>query len=118
MVLQSGSAEVSLVHVLLLVLEHNTQLSGNFAQSHSTVPPVAVWCEGTHHEEGSSVVVLLQELVFALGCLVGDDLATVAQLGPPLLLRQVVESVDLDLLPLHAEDRQHRQHMGHPRRHV
>lgn len=114
-VLQGGSAEVSLVNILLLILKHDTQLNGNF--SHSTVTFVTVWCDRTHHEKGSSVVVLLQELVFALGRLVGDDLATVAQLCPPLLLRQVVESVDLGLLPLHAEDRQHCQHVGHPRQH-
>ena len=61
----------------------------------------------THHEEGSSVVVLLEELVFAFGGFVGDHFAAVAQLGSALLLRQAVESLNFSLLPLHAEDRHH-----------
>lgn len=61
----------------------------------------------THHEEGSSVVVLLEELVFAFGGFVGDDFAAVAELSPALLLRQVVESLNLSLLLLHAEDKHH-----------
>lgn len=66
-------------------------------------PPSAV----TYHEESSSVVVLLEELVFALGGFVGDLSSTVTELGPALLLRQAVESVDFSLLLLHAEDKHH-----------
>lgn len=73
MILQSRSAEVSLVDVLLFI-----------------------------HEEGSSVVILLEELVFAFAGFVGDEFAVVAELGPALLLRQVVESVDFSLLLLHG----------------
>lgn len=61
----------------------------------------------THHEEGSSVVVLLEELVFAFGGFVGDDLAVVAELGSALLLSQAVESLDFRLLLLEAENKQH-----------
>lgn len=40
--------------------------------------PRMLKCVATHHEKGSSVVVLLQELVFALAGLVGDGFAVVA----------------------------------------
>lgn len=53
------------------------------------------------------MVVLLEELVFAFGGFVGDDLAVVAQLGPALLLSQAVESLDFRLLLLEAENKQH-----------
>lgn len=61
----------------------------------------------TDHEEGSSVVVLLEELVFSFGGFVGDDFAAVAELSPALLLRHVMESLNFSLLPLHAEDKHH-----------
>lgn len=52
------------------------------------------------------MVVLLKELVFALGGFVGDEFAVIAELSPPLLLRQIVESFNFRLLPLHAADKQ------------
>lgn len=61
----------------------------------------------TYHEEGSSVVVLLEELVFAFAGFVGDDFAAVTELSPALLLRQTVESLNFSLLSLHAEDKHH-----------
>lgn len=65
----------------------------------------------THHEEGSSVVVFLEELVFAFAGFVGDELTAVAELGPALLLRHVVESLNFRLLLLQAEDK-HRSLTG------
>lgn len=53
------------------------------------------------------MVVLLEELVFAFGGFVGDDLAVVAELGSALLLSQAVESLDFRLLLLEAENKQH-----------
>lgn len=56
----------------------------------------------THHEEGSSVVVLLEELVFALWGLVCDLFSIIPQLGPALLLGEAVEPLNLRLLFLHS----------------
>lgn len=61
----------------------------------------------TYHEESSSVVVLLEELVFAFAGFVGDKFAVVAELGPALLFRHVVESINFRLLLLQAEDEHH-----------
>lgn len=55
----------------------------------------------THHEEGSSVVILLEELVFAFGAFVGDDFAAVPKLSPALFVCHVVEFINFSLLPLH-----------------
>ena len=51
------------------------------------------------------MVILLQELVFALGRLVGDDFAAVTQLCSALLLCEVVEPLDLRLVLLHARNK-------------
>ena len=64
----------------------------------------------THHEEGSSVIILLEKLVFSFRRFVSDEFAAVAQLGSALLLCQVVESLDFSLLLLHAEDKHTHQH--------
>jgi hypothetical protein len=45
----------------------------------------------THHEESATVIVLLQELVFALRCFVSDKLRVVPKLLPPLLFCHVAQ---------------------------
>lgn len=51
------------------------------------------------------MIILLEELVFAFAGFVGDEFSAVTELGPALLLRQVMESVDFSLLLLHAADK-------------
>lgn len=48
------------------------------------------------------MVVLLQELVFALGCFVGDDFPADAEFGSALLLCEIVESLDLGFFLLNS----------------
>lgn len=55
----------------------------------------------THHEEGPSVVILLEELVFSFGAFIGDNFAIVAQLSPTFLVCHVVELLNFSLLSLH-----------------
>ena len=45
------------------------------------------------------MVVLLQELVLALGRLVGDELGVLSRLQPLLLLGEIAETLQLGLLP-------------------
>ena len=58
-------------------------------------PSTTVSVVSAHHKEGSSVVVLLQELVFAFRGFVGDDFTVVAKLSPALFLCEAVESLNL-----------------------
>lgn len=51
------------------------------------------------------MVVLLQELVLALGCFVGDEFAVDAEFGSTLLLCEVVESLDFGFFLLDSRDR-------------
>lgn len=51
------------------------------------------------------MVVLLQELVLALGCFVGNDLPDDTELGSSLLLCERAESIDLGFFLLDPKER-------------
>lgn len=50
------------------------------------------------------MVVFLKELVFALGCFVGDDFSVYAEFSSTLLLCEIVESVNLSFFLLISRD--------------
>ena len=57
----------------------------------------------TYQKESSTMVVLLQELVFAFDGLVGDVFGVVSELCSPLIFCHVMDSIHIELLPRQPE---------------
>jgi len=67
----------------------------------------------THHEEGTTMIVLLQELVFALRCFVGNKLGVVSKLLPPLLFCHVAQTFSFQPFPFNPAIRHIMQYLRH-----
>ena len=86
MILERWSTVISLVDILVLILE-----------IHEIDVQAKMKCDGRgrYHEEGTTMVVFLEEFVFRLGCLVVDHLRVLLQLGLSLLFGHVVPAFEL-----------------------
>lgn len=99
MILESWCTEISFEDVLFFILNREAQKK-QISKKVWHVINYSTSLIFTHHEEGSSVVVLLQELVLALGCFVGDDFSIDAELSSTLLFSEIAESVDVSFFLL------------------